>query len=115
MDERKDKILILVPTNSVKQYCAGKFFKHMNENFKGKHDILVSDDTVDDDSYASQLRGIGYEVIKVTKTVNALKQGQNLDIRQCLANARDALKQEFLARKQYTNALGHLAHWQDIA
>jgi len=100
----ENKVLVLVPTNRNKQYCAGKFFAHL-ENIKKKHDVLVSDDSNDGGKHAEEIKALGYEVIRVKKTLDSFARGEKLDIRQCLCNTREALKDEFIKRKDYSHAM----------
>ena len=100
----EQKTLILVPTNKNKQYCAGKFFAQL-ERLRKKHDVLISDDSNDGGKHANEIKVLGYEVIRVKKTLDAFQRDEKLDIRQCLCNTREALREEFVKRKQYTHAM----------
>ena len=99
----KKKNLILIPTNHDKTYCFGKFIKNLKSIDLSNSDILFSDDTIND-SYKTEIEAQGFEVIRVNKTIDALKRGEKLNIVQCLANTREALRQEFIKRKQYETA-----------
>lgn len=118
MDKEK-RVLILIPTNEVKTYCAGKFFKQLGKLDLTNADILFSDDTVsggvahtgekiDDvrrDEHMKFIKRIGYEVIKCTKTVDLIDQGVQLRVRDKLCYNRDNLREAFIKREQYTHAL----------
>lgn len=104
MAEEKKKVLILTPTNKNKQYCAGKFFAHM-EKLRKNYDVLISDDSNDGGRHANEIKALGYEVIRVKKTLDAFAKGEKLEVRQCLCNTREALREEFIKRKQYTHAM----------
>lgn len=99
----KEKVLILIPTNHIKAYCIGKFIKSLKALDLENTDILFSDDGKDDE-HKRLIERLGYEVIKVDKTVEAMKTGP-VPIVQCLANTREALRKEFIKRKDYTHAL----------
>ena len=101
----EEKTLILIPTNHDKIYCLGKFIKNLKSIDLTNTDILFSDDTFNSDEYKKEIESLGFEVIKVTKTIDALNRGEKLNIVRCLANARETLRQEFIKRKQYTKCV----------
>ena len=98
------KVLCLIPTNSDKHYCLGKFLENL-KSIDMFGNVLFSDDTFKGDEYKKTIESAGFEVVKVTKTIDALKVGHKVDIRQCLANTRECLRQEFIKRKEYTHAM----------
>lgn len=119
MTDQKKRVLILIPTNEVKTYCAGKFFKQLDRLDLTNADVLFSDDTdtagyahtgekVDDvkrDDHMKFIKGIGYEVVKCKKTIDMVNQGSKLRIRDKLCYNRQNLRDEFTKRKTYTHAL----------
>ena len=100
----KKKVLVLIPTNADKTYCIAKFLKNFR-NIEMNDYVLFSDDTYKSDEYKNTIESLGYEVVKVEKTIQSLKAGYQLDIRECLVNAREALRQEFLKRKEFQYAM----------
>lgn len=112
-DPPNPKVLLLIPTNNVKSYCMGKFYSNLKKlDLKSiPTDILISDDTAPGDDYKMSVESMGYEVVKVQKTVDELKRlstlnpPQTLRVRDRLCNAREELRQQFLLRPQYTHAL----------
>lgn len=106
--KRKNRVLILIPTNSDKSYCVGKFLKHLGKIQRSGHDfeadVLFSDDTTESPNYEESIKRFGYEVVKVRATIDAIEAGNKLEVRQCLCNARNMLRQEFIKRKKYTHA-----------
>lgn len=97
-----EDVMILIPTNSDKTYCIGKFLKNLSGiDMNNKDNVLFSDDTYKSNEYMDEIKSQGYEVIKVTKTIDDLKAGKKLGIVECLANTRNALRDEFLKRKKY--------------
>jgi len=99
------KFLVLIPTNRDKSYTLGKFIENLRKlESSSKFDILFSDDGLDED-YRNIIKSLGYEVIPVQKTIDAIKNGEKVNIVQCLANTREALRNEFIKRKKYTHAI----------
>lgn len=68
-------------------------------------DVLFSDDTVNDVEHSQIIQRLGYEVIRVRKTLDAKEKGETVPIVQALANARNCLREEFVKRKEYTKAM----------
>lgn len=106
-----ERVLILIPTNAIKAYCLAKFISQLKaivsyekEFHNSDIGVLFSDDGRDDE-HKGVLEKLGYEVIKVQKTMDAFKRGEKPSVVQCLANARNALRKEFCMRKEYTHAL----------
>lgn len=97
-------VLILIPTNKDKGYTIGSFISNLKSIDLSRADVLFSEDGVTDD-YKKTVESIGFEVVKVDKTVDSLKKGEKLNIVQCLANTRNTLRREFINRKQYKHAI----------
>lgn len=90
--------MVLIPTNSDKSYCIAKFIKNLQSIDLDNCDILFANDEINEE-YADSIRQLGYEVIKVEKTIEDIKRGKRLTIPECLANTRNCLREEFLKRK----------------
>jgi len=107
----KGKTLVLIPTNSDKTYCIAKFLKNLKKIDLSNADVLFSDDTVENEDFAELIRSQGFEVIRKSKTIEAIRLGMKLSIVNCLANQRIALRDEFLSRMKKENY--QFAMWFD--
>lgn len=103
------KVMVGIPTNSVKYYCLGKLLNSLTLLKASSPDIRIvfTDDTRADDSVFNQMRGgivqrdsyskdiqtAGYEVHEVTETTQAKDKPC---IRQRLVNSRNLLRKIFL-------------------